>query len=192
MSCTGTAASWSRGCRCETCRAAEKARHLTRLRNGEPPYRRTLKARRHIENLIAAGMSQRQVELKSGVDYKTIRDIRSGKAKRILDRTERAILATRPAVDAWCYIDAAPTIARINRMRKQGYSKQWIAEQAGLFGGDSLPKPGNRKCHAFIASRIRSLAEFTQGCTGTARDGRTNGLRALSNAQLAEHKRRTA
>lgn len=193
--CTGTAASYARGCRCDRCSAADKARRLKRLQNGEPSYRRPLKARRHLHQLLSAGMSRRQIQVKSGVDFATIRDLLDGKSKRILDRTERAILATRPSIDAWCYVDATATIARIQRMRKQGYSKEWIAEQLGLHDGGSLPKPGNTRCRAFVAKRVRDLAEFTEGCAGVARDGLPNGRRALSNDQrraLAEKEARVA
>lgn len=151
---------------------------LKRMKNGEPPYRKPLRARRHIERLIAAGMTQRRIEKASGVDYRTVTDIRSGKARRILDRTERAILAVRPSAGAWSYIDATTTIARIDRMRHQGYSKQWIAQQVGVSSGETLPKPGNRKCRAWVAKRIKELADLTQGCEGMARDGRRNGRRA--------------
>lgn len=154
-----------------------------RYRNGEPPYRRPLKARRHIEALMAAGMSQRQIELKSGVDYRTVTDIRSGKAKRILDRTEKAILAARPALALWCYVDATSTVARVQRMRAQGYSLEWIAEQVGVSTGGALPRPGSRKCRAWIAKAVYDLAQLTEGCEGVARDGRPNGRRALSNEQ---------
>jgi uncharacterized protein YerC len=189
VSCTGTSACYARGCRNEVCRAANKARYLKRERNGNPAYRSPLKARRHIEALLAAGMSHRQIEKRSGVNFITVKRIRTGEAKRILDRTEKAILATRPAADAWCYVDAKSTIARIEHMRTQGYSKEWIAEKLGMSAGGALPKPGNRKCRAFIAKRVMELAELVEGCVGVARDGRSNGRRALSNEQrIATHR----
>ncbi len=39
-----------------------------------------------------------------------------------------------------CYIDAASTVERIERMRRQGYSKEWVAEQIGLSSGGALPR----------------------------------------------------
>ena len=89
--CTGTSACYSRGCRNPRCVAAEKARRLKRFRNGEPPYRDAATSRSRYTQLRNAGMSMRQIQLASGVDYATLRGLRDGTSTRVLDRTERAL-----------------------------------------------------------------------------------------------------
>lgn len=127
----------------------------------------------HIRRLMDAGMSRRQIERAAGVDYKTVRSALEG--RRLQQSSAKAILAVRPRIDSeWVYIPAGPTLAIINRLWRQGFSKGWIAQSAGLA---ACPKPGQRKVRAYVASAIRELDEFYANQEGFCRDGRRLGGR---------------
>lgn len=144
-----------------------------RLEGGKRPYVDGRRAQAHVMRLVSVGMTRRQIEHAAGVDYRTVRNALEG--KRLQQASERAIMAVRPRVDSeWCYVPAAPSIAIVERLWHQGFSKSWIADQ---IGGTWPPKPGQRKVRAFIARRLRELEEFYQGCEGHCRDGRRLGGR---------------
>ena len=181
--CTGTAASYARGCTCERCYAADKARRLKRLRNGSPPYRRAHETHQRILELMAAGLSKRQVCEQSGVDYYTVTRILSGEPpRRVLDRTMRAIFAVEPQIPAWAYVDASPTIRLVTRLHdQQGYSYGFIADSCGIGSEAVRHVKKHRYCRRYVADAITEFAEFAGRSPGVARDRRRNGRRALSN-----------
>lgn len=178
--CTGTSACYSRGCRNPQCVAAEKARRLKRLRNGEPSYRDAEQSRRRFMQLRNAGMSMRQIQLASGVDYATLRGLRDRTSTRVLDRTERALMAVEVTIGDNCYVSATLTKMRVERLRRQGYSIGFIMDSCGI---GAVPKPENRYCRKRIADAIAEFAEFVGNSHGIARDHRQNGRRALSNEE---------
>ena len=179
--CTGTSACYSRGCRNPQCVAAEKARRLKRFRSGEPPYRDAAVSRRRYMQLRNAGMSMRQIQLASGVDYATLRGLRDRTSTRVLYRTERALMAVEVTIGDNCYVSAALTKMRVERLRKQGYSIGFIADSCGL-SYDAVGKI-KRYCRKRTADAIAEFAEFVGDSPGIARDHRRNGRRALSNAE---------
>lgn len=180
--CTGTAACYA-GCREERCRIADKARRLTRLRNGNPPYRRAHETHQRILELMEAGLSKRQVCEQSGVDYATVTRILSGAPpRRVLDRTKRLIFAVEPQFTAWLYVDATETVKTVERLHRQGYSYAFIAEACGM-SVSGLPRGASEHCRKYVADAIADFAEFVGRSPGVARDRRPNGRRALSNEQ---------
>ena len=179
--CTGTSACYSRGCRNPQCVAAEKARRLKRFRNGEPSYRDAATSRRRYMQLRNAGMSMRQIQLASGVDYATLRGLRDRTSTRVLDRTERALMAVEVTIGDNCYVSAALTKMLVDRLRRQGYSIGFIADSCGL-SNDAVGKL-RRYCRKRTADAIAEFSEFVGNSPGIARDHRQNGRRALPNAE---------
>jgi hypothetical protein len=155
-----------------------------RERNGAPKYRRAAETHTRIIELMAAGLSKRQVCEQSGVDYATVTHILSGRSpRRVLDRTKRRIMAVEPTFSAWLYIDATKTAKTVSRLHLQGYSYEFIAQSCKL-SVCGLPRKGrNRVCRKYVADAIADFAEFVGRSPGVARDGYPNGRRALSNEQ---------
>jgi hypothetical protein len=95
--------------------------------------------------------------------------------KRLQQASARAILAVRPRIDSqWCYVPADKSIAIVEKLWRQGYSKGWIADQIGVAW---QPKPGQRKVRAWVHIRLRELEEFVGQTRGVCRDGRALGAR---------------
>lgn len=129
-------------CRCEPCTTAnrlyarERDRHLRRVAYGiENPSTKYVDAgetRAHIDWLSSIGVGRRTIAQITGLRPKTIRDIRIGDTRRVLQSTANRILAIgRSAQPATTHIDAAPTWTLINDLLYLGFTKTRIAHELG-------------------------------------------------------------
>src|SRR5262245_1278394 len=94
----GTRASYARGCRCDACKATEKAYQAQRAQargNGEPGWIDAGPAQAHIAKLRTVHIGLHQIAQLSGVSFSTVQAIADGKP-RIQVRTATAILNTQP------------------------------------------------------------------------------------------------
>lgn len=97
----GTGSAYTHGaCRCATCRTAQSrrkkiARARARLLAGAEPATVVAAgpARRHIAQLAAAGLSQREIARRAGVGHVTVGTIAGGRRRGCSAITRRLILA---------------------------------------------------------------------------------------------------
>jgi hypothetical protein len=159
------------GCRCYTC-AYARSEYDTH-RNQQIAYGRwqpftdlTL-VQEHIAVLNNIGYGDRQIATLTGLDRKTIRDIRTGTRHdpgrnnpaltKIRTATAAAVLAIPTITDQAAdhtYIDATLTWQRIHQLLELGHTKTWIAQHAGLGRAIQL---GHGKVTARNARRIQQL-----------------------------------
>lgn len=135
----GTPASYARGCRCFPCRIAES--HYNRgvraeLAAGNGRTRDAGRARRHLQQLAAAGLGKRTVAAITGLDVRTLYMIRSGRVRSIFRNTEERILGVEIAVDitrlrATCRVESGATRKRIARLLEEGFTKKELARRLG-------------------------------------------------------------
>lgn len=124
-------------CRCDPCRAANRAYVRNRAARVEPPYVSAGPARAHIAELAAAGVGLKTVSKVSGVSQGALWKLVYGKkgrgpSKRIRRSTHEAILAVTPSdARGRARVDAAPTRARLDEMIAAGVPKARIAEALG-------------------------------------------------------------
>ena len=143
---------------------------------GHRPYVDGTLVGAHVRRLQRVGMSRRQIEIAAGVDYMTV--VAALEGRRMQRDKAQAIMRVRPTVDSvWCWAPAAPTHALIDRLVAQGYSKEWIAEQSGMW---RVPKPTQQKVRVFTARAIRELAAFVGDSPGVCRDGRVTMPRKVA------------
>jgi hypothetical protein len=132
----GTRLKYMGGCKCMLCRAAnsryEVGRDAARKAGDWNGIVGAGKARSHIHELSAQGVGYKAVGDACNVSKTVLAEIRSGKKRRIRQRTERAILAvTRDATADRALIDAAPTWVKINELLREGFTKAELARRLG-------------------------------------------------------------
>ena len=161
-------------CRCDPCRAANsdyETRRQHAMRRPDEiwlPYVPAGPARRHVRQLMAAGVGLKQIAKVSGVPHGSLSKLVYGDpqrnmapSKRIRPQTERAILAVTEADAAdGAKIAAGPTWALIDQLIAAGYWKAWIARQIGQrgpglqFGRDEVTARTARAVAALHAEHI--------------------------------------
>lgn len=127
--------SYKHGCRCEDCvtaqRRYDKSRRVRRARGtfGLVPVDR---ARAHVEQLVAAGVSRKTIALAIGYQQST--SLNTTLNRDVIRRTtERRILAvTRDDSTGFGYVDATGTTRRLRALACMGWKLWIIAEKAGI------------------------------------------------------------
>lgn len=163
----GTRTGYGLGCGCRECVNA-KSRYKAKFERGETGYVPVDPVRSHIEGLVAAGCRPSWIAKASGVDYCTVYNIRKGRFATVQQAKAEALFAVRRVTFTdWQYIPAAPTLALVERMWRQGYSKVWISGRLG----HCVPKPGQRFVRVFVARAVSELSEFVGDSAGVCQDG---------------------
>ncbi|WP_234082360.1 hypothetical protein [Azonexus sp. R2A61] len=124
------------GCRCDLCRKAnadyERGRIEARKNgdwNGIVPASR---ARRHLNRLSRLGVGRRAVADATDIAETILVEIRSGKRRNILARTERLIMAvTAEAAADHALIPAADTWTLLNELIAAGFTRGHLALALG-------------------------------------------------------------
>jgi hypothetical protein len=98
-----TRADYLAGCRTPECRAANTLYEQKRQRRKAPPFVAAGRARTHVRELQASGMSMKAIAKRAGVPRTVLHRLLGsccgyGKSRRIRPETESAILAVHPDV----------------------------------------------------------------------------------------------
>ncbi len=159
----GTRSSYTKGCRCNKCRAANadysKLRREGRscLKEKEEVVDATV-AREFLESLSELGIGRNSVHKACGVGKRLIWDISSGKTKRILRSTQERILAIQPqdALPRGAIVDSDITLQQIGALIKEGFTKGDIADRLHRLSG-RLRIGEKNKVRASSALKINRL-----------------------------------
>jgi len=139
----GKHSTYSKGCRCEPCTVAHRVytreylRRVRRAKQGvgppvEPKVISANEARRHLLHLKKHGIGCRHVADKTGISYKAIQDIRSGRKKGLWRETEKKILDC--FADDFSdnhYVDSTYTRMLIQELFDAGYTLTQINKIRG-------------------------------------------------------------
>lgn len=131
----GTVAAYRAGCRCFACYEAKCAYQRAFERHGRPYTTDAFAAREHLLVLQAHGIGLKAAAQLSGLGPSCIRDVRTGKQRRIRKATEQAILAvcTDDRLDGQ-RVPKAEALAIVERLHEYGIGKGEIARIIGLDG----------------------------------------------------------
>lgn len=167
-------------CRCDLCKRA-MARYSAQVRKakimgiwvGPQPIEPTA---RHIDELLERGTTQRAIADATGLDVRTIRDIRLRKQGTVSARTARLIRAVTPSqTETYVLVDRTVMVRQITAMCALGYSKRWIAQQAGVRIDVLRPKPGKtRREHADAVAAVAARVGDTPGPSAKVRTWSAN------------------
>lgn len=148
-------------CRCEPCRRAAliaaKRRERRRLQEG-PAHIDNAAARRHLAFLAGKGLTSAGVARISGVPLRVIQRIASGETPRSRHTTVRKLLAVSAAhrPDNG-FVPAAPTLARLAELEREGWTRRQIAKHLGLAASSSLPTADRLRVRAATERTIAEL-----------------------------------
>lgn len=172
MSEHGTRTRYVKGCRCEDCRASNRAYADQRARYGwsekvAASWCDAQPARDHIAALRAAGMGTRRIAEKAGVNRSAVDVIVRGKhgypATRILRRNAEAILAVTVDLAPCALVDPTGTVRRIQALAAIGWSFTATGARIGWSAQNvSALVRGDRGCIAATAQLVR--ADFDRWC----------------------------
>lgn len=158
----GTRTSYVTGCRCPDCTAANTRYYHERKEwvNGyrPQPLIDAAPTRRHLGYLRRGGMGLRTVSRATGLSLTGLREVRSGRTKRVRRETELTVLSLEPHVEllpAGARIDAAPTWRRIDALLRSGWTRGRIAVALGA----STPslQIGQSKVTVRVAAAVNDL-----------------------------------
>lgn len=163
---------------CPGCNGKPCVRGGTWLRTGDPVCvacvdRATVwnglvssaRARAHLFKLSKKGVGYKSVAAASDVAKTVLCQIRSGELPRIRARTERRILAVdATAVADRALVDAGPTLAIVERLLEDGFTRAQIAQrvlgQTGPSPALQLLYGGRKKVQAATAEKFRRFVRF--------------------------------
>lgn len=159
----------TKGCRCEPCRAANRAYQLTRDRATRrpdevliSPYVPAGPVRAHLAALAEAGVGSWTIAALASLRRQTVVRILRGEQRRILRSTRERLLAISPDQFAGgMRIPAGPTWALVDRLRAAGWTKARISAEIGQ-GGRAL-QLGRDYVTARNARAIANLADHVFG-----------------------------
>ena len=125
-------------CRCQPCTKANRDYTRDLAARLEPPYITAGPARRHVKELMAAGMGPRTIAKASGVSHGAISKLiygdykGRGPSKRIRRETATKLMAVTPSAAAdGTKIDATQTWQLLDEMIDAGTPKSQIAKALG-------------------------------------------------------------
>lgn len=147
-----------RGCRCDDCKAAVRAKAAADKRRTAPAYVGAARARAHVQWLAEHGVGLKTLAKVSGVSHGSLAKLVYGQgdrppSRRIRPATEQAILAVRPDQGAdGAYVDAGPYRDLLDTLRARGWTNTSIAAAIGCARGN-LPARGEQ----VAAGRLRAV-----------------------------------
>lgn len=156
----------SRGCRCAPCCEANRAyarmqtKRQRRIRDGktDPVLVDAREARRHLRWLARQGIGLRTVEDITGLNRKTLAEIRDGTSQRTRPATAERILAVgKHRARDGAYVDAAPTWKLIDDLLAHGWTRSAIARQLGSTAEQPALQLGRDRV---TAANARAVAEL--------------------------------
>lgn len=185
-------------CRCEPCTdanrryARERDRHARRVAYGiedeDTKYVDAGETREHLIWLSSIGVGRRTIAARTGLEPKTIRDIRIGETRRVLASTADRILAIgKSARPGATLVDASPTWALIDDLRYLGFTKTRIARELGAktpalqLGRERITLEKMHQVNAIYQRLIRETPTWH----GTLAGSKKNGCRCLRCAATA-------
>lgn len=127
-------------CRCDECRAANRRYENERKARLEPAYVGADTARKHVRELMAAGVGLKRIQKVSGVPqgtlWKLVYGVKGrGVSKRVRKSTQDKLLAVTPAdVAPGAKVNAASSWTLLDEMIAAGVPKARIAEALGQQG----------------------------------------------------------
>jgi RNA polymerase sigma factor (sigma-70 family) len=145
-------------CRCEPCRAANRAYARERDRRVRAGRKRTpaTPVREHLEWLAAHGVGKRAVAAASGVALSAIDDLRQNRTRLVDQSTAEQILAVTPAALApGALVDATAAHADVDRLLAAGWTRAAIA--AALGSNTPALQLGRTRVKASTAARLAEL-----------------------------------
>lgn len=151
------------GCRCEPCRAANRAREQAYRQRVAPAYVAAGPARAHLAWLANQGVGLKQVARVSGLPHGSLSKLVYGQngrppSRRIRPATAEKILAVTPRDGAaGSRVPATPTWAHITQLLERGWTKTAIARAVGQ-GGPGL-QIGRAWVQRRTARRIEALLD---------------------------------
>lgn len=185
-------------CRCGACKAANRHYERERAARIEPPYVSAGPARRHVEELRAAGVGLKQVAKTAGVPHGSLSKLvygdrrrGMGPSKRIRPGTAERILAVTPAdIAEGARVPAGPTWENVERLVAAGVPRVRIAERIGQTRSLQL---GRQWVQARHAREIAAMAaELDAGTLVTVRRHRHGDrtVTAQADAETRDEARR--
>lgn len=132
----------TKGCRCEPCRAANRAYARSRDRAARRPDEVLLSAfvpagpvRSHLAELVESGVGLRTVAARTSLSRDSLAKLLRGERRRVSKRTRELILAISPEHLAdGALVPAGPTWERVGQLLAAGKTKAWISAQIGQAG----------------------------------------------------------
>lgn len=145
-------------CRCDECRAANRAYYHQAKRRVAPAQVSAVRAREHLRDLSQAGVGYKQVAKTTGIANSTVAKIVTGKTAYIRPETERALMAVTPraAADAGI-VDATYTWEIIERLLAKGWTKAGIS--AAIGGNGHALQLGKTRVKGSTARAVAELWE---------------------------------
>ena len=131
----GTVRSYRAGCRCWDCYEGYRAYQNAFERHGRPFTTDAAEAREHLLTLQAHGIGLKSAAALAGLGPSCVRDVRTGKQRRIRKSTEQAILAvtTDDRLDGM-RVPKGEALAIVERLHAAGVEKSELAAIIGLEG----------------------------------------------------------
>lgn len=155
----------SNGCRCDPCRAANRAyqRNRDRARRRpdvtvEPAYIDAGEVRRHLRWLSRHGVGLRTVAARSGVPRSALAELKTGRRRRCTPDTADRVLLVLP-VDAadQALVDARPTWRLIDDLITHGHTRTSIARALGSTAATPALQIGRHQVTARTARKVKAL-----------------------------------
>lgn len=156
------------GCRCEACREAGRTYDREYRARAVPMLVDARRARRHVRELMAAGIGPKTVAERSGVPHGSISKLiyggysngkRTPPSRRIKKATEDALLAVHSGWSAGdgTWVPAGPVREIVSELVGRGWSKAAIARAIGQTG--PALQLGRKSVTRRNASAIKSLLD---------------------------------
>lgn len=152
-------------CRCEDCTEAQRVYHADRRRQVAygrwNPWVDAGPARKHLQELQAAGLGRRRISELSGLDQSTIRRIQQGRAQIRHATAERilAVSATIEALAGTALVDATGSHRRLQALVAVGWSQRRLAARLGISPANFGTMMRRPRVLASRARAIRALYE---------------------------------
>ena len=170
-------------CKCEPCRAANRAYQRSRgLVTYESSYVDPGPSREHIRNLRMTGMGTRTIAHLAGLSRTTVQNIeksnKTGKpAAKVSWRTEHRLLAVRPVYVMGRSVQGHGTARRLQALVAIGWSQAYLASRLGWAEGNftTLLKPTPVKLST--AWKVRQLYEELSSTPGPSVRARNHAVK---------------
>lgn len=135
-----------RGCRCDDCKAAVRAKAAADRRRTAPAYVGADRARTHVRHLQAQGLGLKTIAAAAGISHGALAKLIYGAqdrppSKRIRPETEQAILSVAPnAARDGGRIDATHYDKVLDTLRARGWTNTSIARAIGCSPANLLAR----------------------------------------------------
>lgn len=188
-----------RGCRCDACKAAVRAKAAAARRRTAPAYVGADRARTHVRHLQAQGLGLKTIAAAAGISHGALTKLIYGAqdrppSKRIRPATEQAILAVAPnAARDGGRIDATHYDKVLDELRGRGWTNSSISRAVGCLPTNLVPRGPTVTAGRLRAARALLDQPVPIPPTRTGRNARAWELAmAWNNRDLDAEARETA